>query len=300
MKKKIIRRIKYCIATLLYFLPDSIMLRLQYGIIHKRRLHLNHPVRFSEKIQYYKAYYHNPKMLECTDKYLVRKYVESVLGTDKYLNTLYQICDSAQDIDFNSLPGQFVIKTTDGGNGDNVFICKDKSKIDIEQVKKEINSWRNKRYYIISREWAYKGAKQSRVIIEKFLSDPQNEDGALDDYKFLCYDGKFKFLWVDKGRFTAHKRGFWDEKLNFLENISSDHPTFATAIELPANINEMIDIAEKLSAGFPFARIDLYNIKGAIIFGEITFYPWSGYARFTPDEFDFELGKPFHLNKETL
>lgn len=289
------RKIKYIIAKLLFFIPDSLMLRIQYRILLKRSLNLKNPKRFTEKIQYYKAYYRNPDMLCCVDKYLVREFVKERLGTAKYLNTLYQVCNRADQIDFDALPNKFVIKTTDGGNGDNVLICIDKLSLDRRKVAKLVNSWRNKQYYLISREWAYQGAKQSMIIVEQYLESDENKDGSIDDYKFLCFDGKFHYLWLDKDRYSNHKRGFWNKELHFLGNVKSDQPTFETTVVLPANIDEMILIAEKLSNGFPFARIDLYNIKGKIYFGEITFYPWSGYVQYTPDNFDYELGACFNI-----
>jgi hypothetical protein len=235
-------------------------------------------------------------MLECVDKYTVREFVKRRLGTDRYLNTLFQVADTADGIDFDSLPNKFVLKTTDGGDGANVLVCTDKSELDIDETIRKVNSWRNKKYYIVSREWAYKGAKQSRVIAEAYLEDDANADGSIDDYKFLCFDGKFRYLWVDKDRFSHHKRGFWDENLQFLQGVYSDWPTFeGNGIDLPENIHEMIELSEKLAAGFPFARIDWYNIKGKITFGEVTFYPWSGYVQYTPDSFDFELGKYFNI-----
>ena len=121
----------------------------------------------------------------------------------------------------------------------------------------------------------------------------QNEDGSIEDYKFLCFNGRFQYLWIDKNRYSNHKRGFWNRDLQFLQGVESDHPTFDVPPILPFNINGMISIAEKLSEDFPFARIDLYNIQGEIIFGEITFYPWSGYVKYVPDSFDFELGNCF-------
>lgn len=292
------RQLLYIAARLLWPLPDSIVLKLQYRIRTGRKLNWKNPQRFTEKLQRYKAEYHNPEMMECVDKLTVRDYVKQKMGTEKYLNTLFQACQTADEIDFDTLPNEFVIKTTDGGSGDNVFICHDKQAIDREQVVNLVNSWRNKRYYVISREWAYKGAKQSKVIVEQMLNDPNSNDGSIDDYKFLCYNGKFRYLWVDKNRYSDHRRGFWNEQLQFLPGVSSDHPTFDSEehVTLPSNIQEMIEVAEKLAKGFPFARIDLYNIEGRIIFGEITFYPWSGYRNFHPDEFDFELGKYFELN----
>lgn len=288
--------VKYFIAKILGFVPDSLMLRLQYLIKLKRFLNLRNPKRFTEKIQWYKAYYRNNAMLDCTDKYLARVVCAQRLGTDKYLNEVYQVCDDASEIDFDRLPNAFVIKTTDGGNGENILVCRDKQLIDKDKVIKEINKWRHKKYEIISREWAYKGAHNSRIIVEKLLVDPNNSDNSIDDYKFLCFNGKFKYLWIDKDRYSKHKRGFWNENLVFLNDVRSDHPTFELAPELPSNIDEMISIAEKISEGFPFARIDLYNIEGRIYFGEITFYPWSGYVQYYPDEFDLELGKYFVIS----
>ena len=182
------------------------MLPLQYYLILNRKLNMHYPARFTEKIQCYKAFYRNPEMLKCTDKYLVRDYVTGKLGTDVYLNKLYQVCDKAEDIDFDSLPEMFVIKTTDGGNGDNVFICRDKSKINIQEVKALVNSWKNKKYYDISREWAYIGAKRSRIIIERFLSQENSEE--LLDYKFFCFNGKPAFFKVDFDRQTNHKANY--------------------------------------------------------------------------------------------
>lgn len=289
------KKIKYMIANILAFVPDKLMLRVHYAIKLHRSLNFKHPKRFTEYIQCYKATYRNPEMLRCTDKFKVRDYVTEKLGTDIYLNKLYQVCDKAENIDFDKLPEKFVIKTTDGGNGDNVYICKNKNAANIKKIVKLVDSWRHKKYDVISREWAYKGAHKSQIIIEQYLEDKDNKDGTIDDYKFMCYDGKFRFLWIDKNRYTNHKRGFWNEKLEFLHGVRSDYPTFDVPPTLPENIKDMIALAEKLSKGFPFARVDLYSINGTIYFGEITFYPCSGYVKYKPTSFDYELGKYFNL-----
>ena len=276
------------------------MLSLQYFIKNKRVLHLKNPKRFTEKLEHYKIHYRNEEMQICTDKYAVREYVEKKLGTDKYLNKLYQVCERAEDIDFESLPKQFVIKTTDGGNGVNIIVCRDKSTLSIHQTINKIKSWKSIDYEVLSREWVYdwakRGDRKPKVIVEQYLESKENADGSIDDYKFLCYDGKFRFLWIDKNRYSNHKRGFWNEKLEFLDGVYSDHPTFDYAIPLPQNIQEMIGVAERLAKGFPFVRVDMYNINGCIYFGEMTFYPWSGFVTFTPDSFDYELGK--YLNTD--
>lgn len=289
-----IKQLKYAIFNALRFVPDGIMLRAQYFVKLRRWLHLSNPRRFTEWIQWYKTYYRNDEMPQCTDKYLVRNFVIANLGDDKYLNRLYQVCDDARDIDFTSLPEKFVIKTTDGGNGDNVFICRDKSCINTDEIVKKVNGWKHKHYENLSREWAYIGASSSQIIVEEYLDDKNSIDGSIDDYKFLCFNGKFKYLWVDKNRYSDHRRGFWDCELKFLSDVTSDHPTFDTPPRLPSNIMEMIQLSEKLSSQFLFARVDWYNIEGRIVFGEITFYPWSGYVQYYPDEFDFRLGNCFN------
>lgn len=291
----LVRQIKNALAPLikrLYWIPDKYFLSMVYFIKYHRKLNLKNPQRFTEWMQWYKINDRNPIMLNCTDKYKVRQYVESK-GLGQYLNELYQVSRSAQDIDFKSLPEKFVIKTTDGGNGDNVFICRNKSLINKNEVISLINSWQNKHYELLTREWAYTGASDSKVIVEKYLEDKSNLDGSIDDYKFLCFNGKFKVLWIDRGRYSNHRRGFWNEDLVFMNHITIDYPTFDIEPSLPCNIQEMVKVAEKLSEDFQFARVDLYNISGRIIFGEITFYPFGGFGNYNPDSFDFELGSYF-------
>ncbi len=282
----------------LAWIPDRIMLPIQYYAVLKRIPNLKNPARFTEWIQWYKINVRDELMAKCTDKYRVREYISKILDcyTNNYLTELLDVTNDATKINFESLPKKFVIKTSDGGNGDNVLICRDKDKLDIEDAIVKVNSWRNKNTDVFGREWAYTGAKESLIVIEELLEDVQNDDGSIDDYKFLCFSGKFKCLWVDKSRYSDHHRGFWDENLNFLKGVVSDHPTFEMEPRLPENIDEMIKVAEKIAQPFIFARVDLYNIKGRIVFGEITFYPWSGYVQFVPDKFDFELGSFFDKN----
>lgn len=295
--KKIIssKRIRYAILNALSWVPDSLMLSCLYWLTLKRWPNLKRPKRFSEWIQFYKIHYRNSEMAICTDKYLVRDFVKRKLGNKSILNKIYQVCNDANEINFDELPNKFVIKTTDGGNGDNVLLVRNKSSLSFEEVTKQINSWKNKKYYSISREWAYIGAKNSQIIIEDLLEDNNSTDGSIDDYKFLCFNGKFQYLWIDKDRFSNHCRGFWNSQFQFLTNVISDHPTFENEPQLPKNIREMADIAETLSNDFPFVRVDLYNVNDQIYFGEMTFYPWSGFIKFSPDIFDYQLGKLFKI-----
>ena len=294
--KKIIRsqKLRFKILHAFDWLPDSIMLRMQYRIKMGFWPDFKHPKRYTEKLQLYKMYYRNKTMWQCVDKFDVRKYVEKK-GLGNILTTLYGVYNKPQEIDFNVLPNKFIIKKTDGGGGLNVILVKDKRTADYDDIMKKLTFWTGTiiKKYSSGREWAYTGIKQSRIIIEELLEDDRNEDGSIEDYKMMCFNGKFKSLWIDKNRYSDHHRGFWDENLQFLPEVSSDHDTFTTPPVLPSNMDEMVRVAEKLSEDFPYARIDLYNIKGKIYFGEVTFYPWSGYVKFHPDEFDFTLGSYF-------
>lgn len=292
--KRIIRSkyLRLMILGRLRWVPDSLMLRLQYRLKMGFWPDFKHPKRFTEKLQLYKIKCHNPVMAQCVDKYEVRKYVESK-GLGHILNDLYGVYASADEIDFASFPDSFVVKSTTGGGGLKVIVVKDKSQCDLEELRQKLVSWGQRKPGAISsgREWAYSGLGRSRIIVEKYLED--TGAGNLSDYKMMFFNGRFKSLWVDKDRYTDHHRGFWDENFNFLSEVSSDHDTFTTPPTLPSNMIEMVHVGEKLSEDFPYARIDLYNVEGKIYFGEITFYPWSGYVKFHPDTFDFQLGSYF-------
>lgn len=267
---------------------------MQYWIKFNRTLNIKSPNRFTEKLQHYKINYRNPDMCNCVDKYLVRGFVKS-RGCEQYLNELYGIYDKADDINFAVLPEKFVIKTTDGGGGENILICRDKFTLDIPNVIKTVNNWRDKDVSSMTYEWAYIGAKSSRIIVERYLEDPKNMDLSIDDYKFFCFEGKVEFLVVDIDRYSGHKRNFYTKNWKLLD-VSSDCPKADREVPQPEGLAEMIIVAEKLSSGFPFVRVDLYNIQNTVLFGEMTFYPWSGYVQFDPDKFDFELGNYFKIN----
>lgn len=289
------RSLRFAILRALEWIPDSIMVRMQYRIKMGFWPDMKHPRRFTEKLQLYKLCYHNPVMSQCVDKYEVRKFVESK-GLGHILNELYGIYNHFDDIDFETLPDSFVIKSTTGGGGLNVIIVNDKHSCDIDDIRRQVNSWyvHKQGFKNMGREWAYIDMPQTRIIIEKLLQDNTIESNTgLSDYKMMFFNGKFKLLWIDKDRYTNHHRGFWNERLEFMSDIYSDHDTFSTPPELPDNIMEMVSMGEKLAEDFPYARIDLYNVEGKVVFGEITFYPWSGYVKFHPDEFDFQLGEYF-------
>jgi len=281
------------ILGLTCFVPDVMMLKLQYWIKTGRRLNIKNPKRFTEKLQWYKLHYKNPRMRQCVDKYAVRDYVKAK-GLDKTLVKLYAKYRCVEDVEWQSLPDQFVLKTTNGGGGLNVVVCQDKSKLDTDNIKKKLVC-KEYKPRTGGREWAYYNIKP-QIIIEELLIDSNNPEAGINDYKFFCYSGKAKYIVVDVDRYTEHKRNIYDTNWNRM-NVTSDCPGAEIEIEKPENFEEMIRVAEQLSDEFPYVRVDLYNINGHIYFGELTFYPWSGYVQYSPDEWDFIFGEDFSLKK---
>lgn len=283
--------LRFKILKSLSFIPDSIMLKWQYKIKTGNNLNLEHPKRFTEWIQWYKINYRNAVLYECVDKFEVHKYVKSK-GLDSILNHIYGIYSNAEEIKFDSLPNQFVAKTTDGGGGQTIIICKDKNNADFDLIRSRLNSWLDRKSIDAGREWAYTGIKKSQIIVEDYLENPVNPDAGIEDYKILCFSGKPKAIIYDCDRYIEHKRNVYDTKWNRIY-VDSDCQQKDADIPKPKNLEYMLKVASKLSEDFPFVRVDLYDIEGKIVFGELTFYPWSGYVNFTPDSFDFMLGKYF-------
>ena len=283
------------LVNALGFLPDSLMLPLQYRIKLHRKLNLKNPQRFTEKLQWYKMYYRNPVMHECVDKYLVREYVKNK-GLEHILVPLLGKYDSIDQVDFNALPQAFILKTTHGGGGLNVAVCTDKSKLDINELKTKLQcSSAPVKPNTMGREWAYYGLKPG-IVAEKLLIDSEHPEAGINDYKIFCYNGKPEYIIVDVDRYIGHKRNFYDCDWNDL-HITSDCPPANREIKKPENLDEMLDVARKLSQDFPYVRVDLYSVEGKVYFGELTFYPWSGYVQFTPDEADKRFGRDFELRK---
>ena len=298
--KKILKNqdLQFKILNLLSWIPDKTMVKIQYRIKLGRKLDLKNPKRFTEKLQWYKLYYRKPIMHQCVDKYEVRKYVESK-GLKSILNELYGVYDNPEDIDFEKLPKKFVIKTTSGTGGQNVLLCNNKDKLDIKETVDKLKHWLKlnpKKSF--GREWAYEGTK-NKIIIEKLLEGNDDNLSGVNDYKFFCYNGKAKYIVLDGDRFVEHKRNFYDRDWNYID-IQTDCGQLGDVIKKPKGLNEMLKVAEQLSTEFPYVRVDLYCIKNKVYFGEMTFYPWTGYVHYYPDEFDFELGKDFVTNKASI
>lgn len=295
--KKIIksRKLRFKILSILKFVPDKPMLKLQYYIKHKRRLNLKNPKRYTEKIQWYKLYYRNSLMPICVDKYKVREYVKSK-GLEHILNQLYGVYNDIEKVDWNKLPDKFVLKVSNG-SGTN-FLCTDKSKVNIEEVKEKFKDFSAQSKTSAGREWVYHQL-ESTIIAEALLEDKAQQNNSICDYKFLCFNGKPHYIVYDVNRFTDHRRNIYD--LNWVNlNIESDCKCYEKEIVPPDNLNEMIEVAKVLSEDFPAVRVDLYSIGGKIYFGELTFFPWSGYVQYNPDEFDFTLGEKFILPEKSV
>ena len=290
------RELRVKILTFLNWIPDSIILRMQYRIQTGRKLNLKNPTRFTEKLQLYKMKYRNPDMLRCTDKCEVRKYIKEK-GFEEYLIPLIGVYNSVEDIDYDKLPNQFVAKTTDGGGGNQVLICKDKSILSETDFKIRLNAWMSARKVKkqAGREWAYENNYPRRIIIEELIGET-NED--LKDYKFFCFGGKISYIYglSDRNVGESVRLGVYDCEFNKLEVSRNDERPQEFPLQKPQNFDDMKFIAEALSKDFPHVRVDLYNIAGKIYFGELTFYDGSGYMTFNPDSFDEEMGKDFDIS----
>jgi len=289
--KKLIpnQELRLKILRLADFIPDKLMIKMQYKIATGRNLNLNNPKRFTEKIQWYKLFYRDPLITKCADKYEVRKYVESK-GYKDILVPLYGVYENANEIDFELLPDKFVLKTNNGSHS-NIF-CENKSILDLNRTKETLNNWLTKRTVKAGREWAYYDIKP-KIICEKYLDKDENND--LIDYKFFCFNGEPFCLYVIVERFLSGgiKLGIFDLEFNQMPYFRSDIQGITRKIQKPKNFDKMIQIARDLSRDFPHVRVDLYNIRGNIYFGELTFYDGSGYKGFVPDEFDYILGNQF-------
>lgn len=276
--------LKSVFVSITCILPDNMYLKLVYFLKTHKRLNLKNPRTYNEKLQWLKLYDRKPIYTIMADKYRVREYVAKKIG-EEYLIPLIGIYDNFDEINFNKLPSQFVLKCThDSGS---IVICKEKTKFDFQNAKKKISKHLSKSYYYLSREWVYKNIKH-KIICEKYMVDESERE--LKDYKFFCFHGEPKIIQVDFNRFEDHKRNFYDLKWNFVD-LSLQYPNDPKkVISKPKKLDKMIRIASKLSEGINHVRVDLYMIKNDIYFGELTFYPEAGFGKFEPEIYDTIFG----------
>ena len=298
--KKIIssRQLRQKILYRLGFIPDKVMTSLQYRIKTGRGIDWRHPKRYTEKVQVYKTYYRDPLMVTCSDKADVRGYVAEQ-GLAHILNELYGVYDSCDEIDFAALPNRFAAKDTLGdGAGVSVLLCRDKNALSRRKFEETLCGWISAPHDkpFGGREWPYYSGKKHRVLIEKYI-EPDSETDGLIDYKFFCFDGEPKYLYVMTGRGGAGgpSIGIYDAQFRPTGCRRKGRPPLPREIPKPENFDEMLDAARRLSKPFPHVRADFYNPNGKLIFGELTFFSGTGYIMFEPDEFDYILGKEFRL-----
>lgn len=264
----------------------------QFNEVTGRKLNLKKPITFNEKLQWLKLYYKDPIITKCADKYLVKDYIKTIIGNDYIIPTI-GVWDNSNSIDFDNLPNKFVLKTN-WGSGQNIIIT-DKTKINENEIKEKLNIWikpENNHYYDTF-EWSYKNI-EPKIIAEKYIASKEND---LYDYKIMCFNGKPKLLFVCSERFKKLKVTFFNtkwKKLPFTRKYESSN----SKIEKPKNLKRMLNISKKLSKGFPFVRVDLYSTGEKIYFGELTFYPGNGTETFTPEIWDYKLGKYLKLPKK--
>lgn len=266
---------------------DEKYLKIQYRLRTKKQLNLEHPITYNEKLQWLKLYDRKNKYTIDVDKYLVRNEITNQIG-EEYLVPIYGVYDKFEDIDFDSLPTQFVLKPNHT-SGD-VFICHDKNSINKKKLKKMCDKWLKKNYFHVYREWPYKEI-QPKIICEKYL------DSNVTDYKFLCFNGEPKFLQIMQNRFTKYYTiDFYDMNWNKTELKRKGKPNSDYLIEKPKNFEEMKRISQILSKDDIHVRVDLYEVDGKIFFGEKTYYPTSGFSLFGNEEQDQYLGSLIDLS----
>lgn len=275
----------------LNFLSDKLFLKLSYRARMDKKLNLENPRTFTEKLQWLKLFDRNPLYTELVDKYAVRSYVKETIGK-AYLIDLLGVWSEVDDIDFSALPKQFVLKTTHGSGG--VVICEDKSKLDIEKTKSILNKSLESNYYWRTREWPYKNI-EPKIICEEYINFGSKSE--LKDYKFMCFNGQPKIIQVmsnrqggtfDLNHYNLDWKAIDIKRKNISKNIKE--------IKKPNKLDEMIEVCKKLSKDCPFVRIDLYYVQNEIYFGEITFFPVAGFMDFENEEDDLYLGNLISLD----
>lgn len=275
------------LRNLNFLFSDKIYLQLMFRCKMGYKLDLSNPKSFSEKIQWLKLNNRNPLYTTLVDKYAVKNYVAKIIGEDHIIPIL-GVWNSAEKIDFDSLPNKFVLKTTNGGGG-NVLVCKNKQTLNREaSIKKMDMQLKQRSIYKTYREWPYKNVTP-RIIAEKYMED---ENGELNDYKFFCFNGKPQYCQVIRDRFTKETIDFYDLEWNHMPFVGLN-PVVENGlnpVEKPRCLKALIEACENLSKGIPFVRVDFFVINNQFYFGEMTFYPASGLGEFRPMEWNNRLG----------
>ena len=267
------------------WMKDETYLKIAFRIRMGKKLNLKNPVSYSEKLQWLKLYNRNPLYTQLVDKSSAKDYVSNIIGKAFIIKTL-GVYNNFEEINFDKMPQKFVIKCTHDSGG--IVICKDKNHFDKKKARKVIQRCLKHNFYFGQREWPYKNVKP-RIIVEEYLED--SETMELRDYKFFCFDGSVKALFIATDRYSENETcfDFFDSDFNHLP-FENGHPCSKKEIEKPKCFDQMKEIASKLSLGFPQVRIDLYEVNGKVYFGEYTFFHWSGMMPFKPEKWDMVFG----------
>lgn len=267
--------------------PDRPFLKLKYRCYMRQKLHLTPPVTYNEKLQWLKLYDRNPLYTTLVDKYRVKDYISNIIGPEYIIPTI-GVWEKVDDIDINELPQQFVLKCNHDSGG--VVICKDKNSFDFKKAKKKLASHlKSDDAYYAGREWPYKDVKKC-IIAEKYMED--NETKELRDYKFFCFYGEVKAMFIasDRQRRKEPYFDFFDTQFNNL-GIKQGHPNAPFPIEKPKCFEAMKALASKLSKDLRAVRVDLYEVNGKVYFGEMTLFHHTGMVPFIPSYWDTTFGE---------
>lgn len=282
---------------LLTFLNDEVYLQLLYrAIFDGKKLDLNNPQTFNEKLQWLKLYDRKPEYTLMADKYEAKQYIADRIG-DRYVIPTLGIWEAFDKIDFDALPKEFVLKCTHDSGG--LVVCRDKSSLNIEAAREKINRSLNRKYYYTSREWPYKNIKP-RIISEPLIHN--SDYSMLEEYNFFCFSGEPKFFmhcYGDRDRGEKRYNDYFmvdGERLPLQWGNASDPNSVFTRFDV---YEDMLDKASKLSSGVPFLRVDFYLVDGKAMMGELTFYSWGGMMPINPPEYDLMFGKMLQLPQKT-
>ena len=280
-------------------LPDRLYMKWMYYMQTGKRLNLKEPHSFSEKMQWLKLYNRRPEFTTMVDKFAVKDYVANIIG-QKYIIPTIGVWDSPDQIDWDSLPNQFVLKTTHGGGNKGVIVCTDKEKLDREATIRKLKAALQIDLSRQLAEWPYKNVRR-RIIAEKYLSDgcetvDSSKPHDLVDYKILCFDSKPMYCMVVSNRRTNKTYDFFDNDWNLMPFRLAHFSNAKTKPSKPHHYELMLTLAAKIAQGHPHLRVDFYEVGDKVYFGEITFFTLSGYNTITPEDWDIKLGSYITLH----
>lgn len=281
------------------FISDRSFIKRQYFLKTKNKLDLDNPQTYNEKLQWMKLYYRNPILPKLVDKYTVRDFVKNKIG-GQYLIPLIGVYDNVDEIDFNKLPDEFIVKLNNGSSFN--YICTNKTDKEIDKIKQRFRKWINVDYYMYGREWAYKNV-ENKIIIEELLKPSSGEPPK--DFRFFCFGGEVKFISVDSDsvvnnvKTSDYYRNLYNKHWELID-ARIKYPNNPKLDEKPERLDEMIHLAKRLSEEFPAVRVDFYYFDNKIYFGELTFYHGSGYQKIYPPEFSYTMGNWMNLNKKDI